>query len=438
MRLKGKGTVRALLRANPSAEIEGKDRLINAMKRYKELFALPNVVILGISAFPARLAYSMIGLAIFFKTQQSTGSVAAAGLAIGLNSLAGSLTAGVRGSVMDRWGQKWPLRILVPSYAALILALSSMHTKESILVTAFILGATAPPINLSVRPLWKDIVPEDYLRTAYALDSSMMSFTSVIGPIVITTLALSSHPGLGLGVTSALMLIGGTALALTSVSRNWIPEKRAKGQQKLWRDRAIQILMFEGCFIGFGWGVFDVAVPALATQEGVAHRVAWIFAAFGIANVIGGLLGGLVSKKMAPRSALLRAYLLWVIACIPIVFTNPDWTMAIVGAGIGFIGGAVQVFYFEVLEAVRPQGSQTSSLGWIWSVEGSFMALGAAVGGFVSEHYSPRAGLALTPIMLAIGLTIFTIGKGRLAAANDVPTDAEDLAAIKDISNEVK
>ena len=408
------------------------------MNRYKELLAMPHVLILAISAFPARLAYSMIALGIFFKTEQTTGSIAAAGLAIGLNSLAGSLTAGIRGSVMDRWGQKWPLRILVPSYAALILTLNTMQSKESLLITAFILGATAPPINLSVRPLWKDIVPENFLRTAYALDSSMMSFTSVIGPVVITTLALSSHPGLGLGVTAALMLIGGTALASTSVSRNWIPEKKKKGQQRLWRDRAIQLLMFEGCFIGFGWGVFDVAVPAFATQEGVPHRVAWIFASFGAATVIGGLLGGLVSKKLAPLFALRRAYLLWLIACVPVAFTYPDWTMALMGACIGFLGGAVQVFYFEVLEAVRPQGSQTASLGWIWSVEGSFMAIGAAVGGVVSETLSPRIGLGMLPIMIFIGLIILTIGRGRLSAANDVPTEAEDLAAIKDISNEVK
>ena len=408
------------------------------MKRYKELLAFPHVVTLALAAFPARLAYSMIGLGIFFKAEQETGSVAVAGLAIGLNSLAGSLTAGIRGSLMDKWGQKWPLRIFVPCYATLILALNSMHTKESILITAFVLGISAPPINLSVRPLWKDIVPENFLRTAYALDSSMMSTTSVFGPVVITSLALSAHPASGLIVTSALMIIGGTSLALTSVSRNWIPEKKAKGQQKLWRDRAIQLLMFEGCFIGFGWGVFDVAVPAYATQEGVAQRVAWIFAAFGVATVIGGLLGGLVSKKLAPLSALRNAYLVWFITCIPIAFTYPDWTMALVGTFIGLIGGAVQVFYFEVLEAVRPQGSQTASLGWIWSVEGSFMAVGAATGGWISEHYSPQIGLALLQTMLFCGLIILTLGKKRLHAANDVPTEEEDLQAIKDISNEVK
>jgi len=400
--------------------------------------AFPQVIRLGISAFPARLAYGMIGLGIFFKAEQETGSVAIAGFAIGLNSLAGSLTAGLRGSVMDRFGQKWPIRILVPLYSCLILLLNTMETRTSILVTAFILGITAPPINLSVRPLWKDIVPDTYLRTAYAFDSSMMSSTSVIGPVIITALSLSSRPSLGLGMTAALMFIGGIALSLTPASRDWIPEKKQKGQQRLWRDRAIRLLMFEGCFIGFGWGVFDVAVPAFATQEGVQHRVAWIFAAFGAATVVGGLLGGLVSKKLAPLSALRRAYFLWVIACIPIAFTYPDWSMALFGACIGFVGGAVQVFYFEVLEAVRPKGSQTASLGWIWSVEGSFMAVGAAVGGVVSETFSPRIGLAMLPIMISIGLIVLSVGRGRLSAANDIPTDEEDLQAMKDISNEVK
>lgn len=408
------------------------------MKRYRELFGFPQVIRLGISAFPARLAYGMIGLGIFFKTEQETGSVAIAGFAIGLNSLAGSLTAGIRGSVMDKWGQKWPLRILVPAYSALILTFNQMETSSSLLIAAFVLGITAPPINLSVRPLWKDLVPHSYLRTAYAFDSAMMSSTTVVGPVVVTALALSSRPYLALDVVAALMFIGGAALALTPVSKNWIPEKKEKGQGSLLRNPVMQLLMFEGCFIGFGWGVFDVAVPAFATQEDVAHRVAWIFAAFGIANVIGGLLGGLVSKKLAPLPALRRAYLFWLIACVPIVLTNPDWTMALVGASIGFVGGAVQVFYFEVLEAVRPQGSQTSSLGWIWSVEGSFMAIGAAVGGVVSEYLSPRYGLAMLPLMIFFGLIVLTVGKNRLSAANDLPTDEEDLAAMDDISDRNK
>ena len=43
-----------------------------------------------ISAFPARVAYGMIGLCIFFKVERETNSIAIAGLAIGLNGITGA------------------------------------------------------------------------------------------------------------------------------------------------------------------------------------------------------------------------------------------------------------------------------------------------------------------------------------------------------------
>ena len=120
------------------------------MNRYRQLFALPNVWVLVLAAFPARVAYGMVGLALFFKTQQETGSIALAGLVIGANALAGSFTAGIRGSVIDRYGQKWPLRILVPAYSGMMIMVNISHSSTFILIMATIMGLTAPPINLSL------------------------------------------------------------------------------------------------------------------------------------------------------------------------------------------------------------------------------------------------------------------------------------------------
>jgi hypothetical protein len=66
------------------------------------------------------------------------------------------------------------------------------------------------------------------------------------------------------------------------------------------------------------------------------------------------------------------------------------------------------------------------------------MAIGSAVGGVVSETFSPQIGLAIMPIMIFIGLIILSIGRGRLSAANDVPTDDEDLQAMKEVSDQDK
>ena len=63
---------------------------------------------------------------------------------------------------MDKWGQKWPLRIFVPCYAGMLLALNMAHDRTILLVAAesltFFSGfqfreielipSAVPPINI--------------------------------------------------------------------------------------------------------------------------------------------------------------------------------------------------------------------------------------------------------------------------------------------------
>lgn len=375
---------------------------------------------LFLAATPARMAYSMIGLAIFFKTERTLDSIPLAGLALGLNGLAGSLTAGLRGNVIDKYGQKWPIRILVPGYALGILILNLAVSKHEILLWSFLLGITAPPINLSVRPLWKQIVSEDQLRTAYGLDTAIMSGTGIIGPALATLISLSNHPGYALGICSMLMIIGGISLEITINHRNWYTEKKDPEQGRLWHVPAMRLLMIEGAFIGLGWGFFDVGVPAFATLEHVPHRTAWLISIMSFCNVVGGLIAGLIKKRRSAFRTFQITYTIWFICSLPLFFTYPDWSLAIVGAFLGLIGGAQQVFYFEVLDAVRPKGSATASLGWLWTVEGSMAAFGSAIGGWVAKEISPQTCLAVTTLMLAIGFLTLNLGRARFKAADVV------------------
>ena len=119
----------------------------------------------------------------------------------------------------------------------------------------------------------------------------------------------------------------------------------------------------------------------------------------------------------------------------PLAFTYPGWSMLIVGVLLGACGGALQVFYWEVLEAVRPQGMAVAALGWLWTVEGTFMAAGSAIGGVVASAFSPRATLAMTSIAIAIGCVIILIGKKALKAADRIPTTEEDLSALENVDH---
>ena len=404
------------------------------MKRYRELLRFPHVPTLLAVAFPARIGYAMISLNIFFKVERETGSIALAGLAIGLNSIAGSLTAGIRGVIVDKYGQTKPIATFITGYVTMIIVFSYAKESFTLLLFAIILGITAPPINLSVRPLWKTIVPPTYLRIAYALDSSTMSFTGVIGPVIATSLSLSSHPQSALFVTAGCMAFGGYGLALSTVSRKWRPE-RVEKRGSLLRHKPIQLLALEGSFIGFGWGLFDVAVPSYTTLEKVQHLTAWILGAMSVANVAGGILAGVVWRNKSALRSLRVAYTLWFFVSLPLIFTYPGWSMAIAAFFLGLVGGAVQVFYLEVFELTRPKGYPTAALGWLWTIEGSFMSLGAALAGWLSATFSPQLCFIITSTCLAIGWTILGVGRKTLRDGDRIPTDDESTEALGDNSS---
>ncbi len=401
------------------------------MSRYSQVLSNKSGQYLLISSFPARLAYGMISLSIFFKVQQTTGSIAAAGLATGVNGITGATTAGLRGSIIDKFGMKIPLRILAPGYALLILLFASGTSKTELVVYAAILGFSAPPINLSIRPLWKVTVPQDQIRTAYAVDTAVMNSVGVIGPLIATTVALGNTPELALQLCSALIFTGGAALSLSPQLKRWKPEKKSSNDLAVWRTPAMRLLMLEGVFIGFGWGAFDIAVPAFATLEEIPHRAGIIFAIMAAGTVIGGLVAGMVSRHTSSLAAFKKLYLFWFIFSLPLAFTYPDWSIMIVTAAMSLMAGGLQVFYLEISEAVRPKGTAVAALGWLWTVEGTFAAFGTALGGFISEHYSPRYCLALTTICVGIGYLVMRGGSGLLKEADRVPTEDEDTEAME-------
>ncbi len=400
------------------------------MSRYSQVLSNKSGQYLLISSFPARMAYGMISLSIFFKVQQSTGSIAIAGLATGVNGITGATTAGLRGTLIDKFGMKIPLRFFAPGYALLILLFSTGSTKTELVLFAGLLGFSAPPINLSIRPLWKVTVPKEQIRTAYAIDTAVMNSVGVFGPLVATTVSLNYSPQISLRICSLLILIGGAALSMSPQLKKWKPEKKSSSDLAVWRTPAMQLLMCEGVFIGLGWGAFDIAVPAFTTLENIPGRTGIIFAIMAAGNVIGGLVAGMVSKRTSSFAAFKRIYFYWFIFSLPLAFTYPDWSMMIVTAVMSLMAGGLQVFYLEISEAVRPKGTAVAALGWLWTVEGTFASLGAALGGFISEQYSPRYCLALTTVCVGIGYLIMRGGANLLKAADRIPTEEEATIAL--------
>ena len=406
------------------------------MSSYWQILRHRPALLLLLSAFPGRLAYGMVSLSIYFKVQHASHSIATAGLAVGLNGLAGALTAGPRSSLGDRFGILIPLRILVPGYSTLLFIFGHAHGNTLLVLLAFVLGFSAPPINLSVRPLWKISVPHDWLRATYAVDTAVMSISSVIGPVIATTLSLSTHPSFAIDVAAIAMFCGGIALNFLPQSREWVPEPLVTQKRvHLIKVPAMRLMMIEGSLIGLGIGAFEIAVPATATLHHVPHMAGRIFSIFAIFNILGSLAGGLITNRTSPLKGFITTYSIWVVASSPLFFTSPNWTLLLVVSLMGFANGAQQVFYWEITELIRPRGSAISAQGWLWTVEGSFMAAGSTIGGVISQHFGVRWTFLGTTIFLILGLFLIMWKRDLLQAANRVPSSQSDLQALADLDS---
>ncbi len=400
------------------------------MGEYREYLTIPGVKPLLFASTFGRLSYAMVSLAIFFQVQTITGSVGTAGLAVGLSSGLGAMTAGPRGLIVDRFAQTRPLFAFVPAYAVscLLLAFVAQDALSAVLLSGLI-GLTAPPINISIRPLWLDIVGQDRVRMAYSVDTAYHNLVMLLGPVIATLVALNISPKLGIATVGVSMLIGGLLLAFNSHSRAWVPEAREHGEVGLLRSPAIRFLAVEGALMGLSAGFITIGIPALATLSGEEGMAGPVMSAMGVGAIIGTLWAGAKAKDIAPANGLRASSLLFAIALLPLAFVPiGPWMMVVVMVAWAFIGPA-NVFYLEVIDIVRPRGTAVAALGTLWMIEGAGMAIGNAVGGVIAESVSPHLTLALGSLFAIASPILFTIGmRGVLKPATKV-TAAEALDA---------
>ena len=406
------------------------------MRTYLEFLKIPGVKRLLVSALPGRLSYGMIALATFFFVQDVTGSITLAGIATGLETLTSSLTAGFRGNLIDKFGQTKPLSFFVPTWVTLVLFLSFVTTPAAIIIISGLIGLASPPVNLSTRPLWRVLVGAENLRTGYAIDTVMSSSTIVAGPVIATALAIPLGGDVALWGTAALMAIGGYALIQMPASRNWKPEPQPGNAMRLLRNKQFQILAVEGMVFGLAWGLLEISIPSYATLQGTPGLSAPLLATLAGASILGGLIIGARKSLTTPLQGFKIASLVASVVALPLALTKPGWSMGIVLGLLGLGMGFAQVYHWEVLEAVRPIGTATSAQAWLWAVEGSTMACGIAIGGYLVENVSPQLALAGVSLGLIIStMYVWWYAAARLPQANKPLSDAQKIEVLADLES---
>ena len=237
----------------------------------------------------------MLAISLLVHTVHLTGSYATAGIVSGVNAVALGIGGPLLGKLVDRRGQTGVLVVGGCSAGALLCAVAALPVGAPaavLVVLAAAIGLAMPPLGACMRSLLPSLVHDASAAPAvYAVETSAVELTWVVGPPLALGIAALLSTGFALAVAGAL-LAGGTALfAAQPASRAWRPDPAARrpGGGAL-RVPAMQTLVAIFVAIGVLVGGVEVGAAAAASALGSSAAAGPLLGLWGLGSLAGGIL----------------------------------------------------------------------------------------------------------------------------------------------------
>ena len=397
------------------------------LARYGSVLRVPGARAAFAASLLGRLSLGMTGLATLLLVRQSTGSYAAGGAIAGVYALSFAAGAPGRARSADRRG---PVRVLLrcslahPFALAVLVLLSARHAPALVLaLPAVVAGLTVPPLGAVMRALWASWLEGPDLTTAYSMESVAIELCFVVGPALTAFLVAGTGPAAAVLTGAAFVLVGGPALALSRGARAMRPHPDRVGSLAgPLVSPAVRALLLTVFWIGAAFGAIEAAMPAFAHDHGRTTLTAGVLlAVWSAGSMAGGLVfGGLTLRRPHTEQLPRLVAALSVGTVLPLLARGP----VSMGAALFVYGTMIAPFSTVnsvLLGAAAPQGTTTEAFAWNGSMIFGGAALGTATAGWLVEHASTTAALAVVPVAGALTLISSLWGLRRLGGPMGQP-----------------
>jgi len=386
-------------------------------RSYRSLLRVPTLGRVLISMQIARIAQSMVSVAIVLFTLDRYGSAAFAGFVTFASIFPGLLIAPLAGALLDRHGR---IRLVIVDYAVALLAmlvigvLAVLDALPGPLLVAIALVSSLTAIlsHVGLRTLFPILVPEHLWERVNAVDSNGYVVATILGPPIAAALVAV------LGGAVALLIIGAAfgiaALALVGVPEPPAPAASSKGSLLIdaWdgllytaRNPTLRGLGFAVTLVNLANGMFTIVIPLIVLNrlELSEAVVGLVFAVSGISGVASAFLFGRMDTRGRE----------WKLLVWPLVAFGPSVALLLVAAGqsafvplglavlliesliIGFLYGPLDIALFTV----RQRRTDPAWMGRAFAVSMAFnflgLPIGAALAGILAESSIETAILLL-------------------------------------------
>jgi MFS family permease len=400
-------------------------------RSYRALLGVPTLGRVLLSMQIARVAQSMVGVAIVLFTLDRFGSPAFAGLVTFASIFPGLLISPVAGALLDRHGR---IRLVLLDYVvALIammligaLALADVLPGPLLVAIAVVSSLTSILSHVGLRSLFPILVPEHLWERVNAVDSNGYVVATIIGPPIAATLVAlvgGATALLAIGVAfgiAAFVLFGVPDPPSPIVSTGRIVADAWAGVAYTWRNRTLRGLGFAITFGNLAHGMTTIVLPLLILERyGLSEAVVGlVFAASGVSGMASALLFGRMDTRGREWSLLVwpMAALIPTVAILLLAAGQPP----LIGVAlivvemmlVGLLIGPMDIALFTV----RQRRTDRAWMGRAFSVSMAFnfagMPIGAAIAGLLADR-SIEAAI----VVLGIGGSIASL----VAAAVLVP-----------------
>ena len=385
---------------------------------YRALLRVPTLGRVLLSMQVARVAQSIVGVALVLFTLDRFGSPAFAGLVTFASIFPGLLLSPVAGALLDRHGR---IRLVLLDYVVALLAmmvigglaLLDVLPGPLLVLIAVISSLTSILSHVGLRSLFPILVPEPLWERVNAVDSNGYVLATIIGPpiaAVLVALIGGAMALLFIGVAfgvAAFVLVGVPDPPSPTASTGRIFTDAWAGVVYTWRNRTLRGLGFAITFGNLAHGMTTIVLPLIILERfGLSDAVVGlVFAASGISGMASALLFGRMDTRGREWSLLVWP-MLALVPTVALLLVAAGQTPLPLGLGllvlemliVGILVGPMDIALFTV----RQRRTDPAWMGRAFSVSMAFNFVGMPIGALVAGLLADRS-LEVAIVLLGIG-----------------------------------
>ncbi|MEV3858844.1 MFS transporter [Streptomyces sp. NPDC050095] len=391
-------------RTVPAAPDTGHRAAAEFLAPYRALMRLPGAWRMAAIGMASKLAASMSGLSLLLLVSNSF-SYATAGWAVSCSTLGQGLTAPLRGRLVDRCRVRpvllGCLSVHLTATAFLLATVREGGGVTLVCSLAAAVGASAPPVAVMMRSIWRGVTTSTTLSTAMALDASLMGAALIVGPVLAGWLSLSWSPLLPYAAITAMTTV---TVALVMVNFRTPPDPSAPTGHwsgPLASAPLRRLLAADALFV-MTVTAMDVLLPIYARQVHAVGLTGLCLGALAVGSVLGSFALGSVAQRLSRGRELpflLGVFAFGATALAVAARISPVAVLAVCPVA-GLVIGALFAALRTAGGDLAPTGQVTETMSWLNTLDMAGAAAGAAVFAPLANAAGSRAAFALVPVLI--------------------------------------